>query len=83
MKTPDKIYLTEFHENVLGDKWRDFPWMSDLVINHEYVCKDALLEWAKEKWGRKKLEVEANEDDGIDYGKMRAYQEIIDKLNSM
>ena len=47
MKAPDKIYITQYHENYVGDKWNDKPFESEHVTNHEYIRKDALLEWAE------------------------------------
>ena len=44
MKAPDKIYLREYHENVVGEVWKLEPSSNNRIINHEYIRKDALTE---------------------------------------
>ena len=72
---PDKIYLREFPDGISrfwGIKRKD-----DVVatIQHEYIRKDALMEWLN-----KKLQESA---DRLDFHANQAYAEVIDKLNSL
>ena len=43
MKGPDKIYISEYNANV---ETGYFSCNKDDVFTQEYICKDALLEWA-------------------------------------
>lgn len=47
MKAPDKIYLLRNKISVILSSW--FSDSDNLLENIEYIRKDALLEWAKEK----------------------------------
>ena len=73
MKTPDKIYLNIPKEELkapLDSTTWDTKAFND-CINVEYIRKDALLEWLK---------------DMIDYSskeRQGAYQNVIDKINSL
>lgn len=75
MKAPDKIYidfdLINFH--CLGDHLND-----DEI---EYIRKDALLEWAKER--REAVIKEVVIQEGVRLGADAAFEELIDKLNAM
>lgn len=47
MNAPDKIYIAET-PNKLIEIWSDEPIESKpYITEHEYIRKDALLEWAK------------------------------------
>lgn len=49
MKAPDKIYINNYNGNdTWGNQWHSKPSQSPSVVSHEYIRKDALLEWAKE-----------------------------------
>ena len=73
MKAPDKIYIAET-PNKLIEIWSDEPIESKpYITEHEYVRKDALLEWAKETY----LNENASEIRKV------CYKQLIDKLNSM
>lgn len=83
MKAPDRIYVDESRITKLGG-------LADAIVpdnrveasNVCYVRKDALLEWAKEMHAdlTKKLEAQ---DDPVWWGQRNAFQQVIDKLNSM
>ena len=75
MKTPDKIYIREYPDGIA--RFWESKKKEDVVatILHEYISKDALIEWIKaniqdrDNW---------NEKSAAD-----AFCETIDKLNSM
>ena len=78
MKAPDKIYVSR---NFSEDNSPHGLWYlnkSEHDINVEYLRKDALLEWAKEK----KEKVNADEGD-FSFGYMSAMIGLIDKIESM
>ena len=91
MKAPDKIYLIERDPEDISIAWYD-----DSEINRElttndrklaYIRKDALLEWAKEKlktikWYTKTMSP-VTRGCAENYGKADAFQELIDKINSL
>ena len=76
---PDKVFLhkvrdeenSRFHEIWYESRAR-------LVPSEEYIRKDALLEWAKEK----KEKVNADEGD-FSFGYVSAMIGLIDKIESM
>lgn len=72
MKAPDKIYLEKSLS--FPDKFHSQWYKEDVVGNGvEYIRKDLLIEWAKEQ--------SASCDSA---GAMkRAYDKLIDKLNSL
>ena len=92
MKAPDKIYLIERDPEDISIAWYD-----DSEINRElttndrklaYIRKDALLEWAKEKlktikWYTKTMSPVTRGGCAENYGKADAFQELIDKINSL
>lgn len=73
MKAPDKIYVREYPDG-LARFWESKK-KEDVVatIPHEYIRKEALLKWIKEMKricrGAEPIE--------------KAYQTVLDKLNSM
>lgn len=84
MKAPDKIYLREF-KDALSQVWSGIkPTEETVIASHEYIRKDALLEWAKElNEAYHKKYKESNYTCGEHWGQRVAFQRIIDKLNSM
>lgn len=70
MKAPDKIYVREYPDGI-ARFWEEKK-KEDVVetIPHEYIRKDALMEWLQQ---------------GFDWTKnpVISVQQIIDKLNSM
>jgi hypothetical protein len=86
---PDKIYVREYPDG-LNQFW-DKKKRDDVVatIHHEYIRKDALLEWLQKEyetisWYNEKMQhvtgCVGNTDSS---GKAEAYKKVIDKLNSM
>lgn len=78
MGAPEKIYVTPVRT------WdtKHIPDLSDNI----YISKDALLEWLKENLQ------EACDEEGVPFeyyengiitGKISAFEQVIDKLNSM
>lgn len=73
MKAPDKIYV-----NIPGDYWH--PGTDEKVnTDTEYIRKDALLEWAKEKQWQMKIET-GGCSNMLAAGKLLAYEAIIKKI---
>lgn len=71
MKAPDKIYIAET-PNKLIEIWSEEPIESKpYITEHEYIRKDALLEWLKERRDEHSFEVR------------KAYQRTIEKINTM
>lgn len=80
MKAPDKIYL---HPDIGG---REFirPWLH-IAANSEsvaYIHKDTILSWAKEHQERLEAIYDARPSSVV-AGKLQAYKEIIEKLESL
>ena len=70
MRAPDKIYACE--TDVRGQKeqiWLSYPLST--TDNFEYIRKDALLEWLKERRSEHSFEV------------WKAYQRTIEKIQSL
>lgn len=73
MKAPDKIYVKEFDEGI-NQMWSRIKATETMAnAQHEYIRKDALLEWAK---AMKRICKAAEPIE-------KAYQTMIDKLNEM
>ena len=72
MRAPDKIYIN--NEAALDLAFN--PGEDDSKI--EYIRKDALLEWAKEK-----IRPIANEKDDYSAGKRVAFKQVIEKILSL
>lgn len=71
VNAPDKIYIHEVSALELALPRKDY--------HLEYICKDALLEWAKNE-----LENAKNTDfDEFGRGEVITLKRIIDKINSM
>ena len=76
MKAPDKIFIAET-PNKLIEIWSDEPIESKpYITEHEYIRKDALLEWAKEQAS---ITEKLNGKGAM----LKAWNTLIDKLNSM
>lgn len=68
MAASDKIYVREYPEG-LNQVWDEKLRVRTVAIaHHEYISKDALLEWAEEN---------------MDSLGRLSYGELIDKLNSI
>ena len=74
MKVPDKIFIHEVSAKKLSEPHADY--------HLEYIRKDALLEWLLEQKNKAKIaaggcfNMQAS-------GKFLAYDELIEKLNTM
>lgn len=74
MKAPDVIYV-EFSEDVnLAFEKQPFE------ATPAYIRKETLLEWATTN--RDKLDV-LSDNDAVRWGQRNAFQQMIDKLNSL
>lgn len=88
---PDKLYIgtvtvssnSSSEEHLLPD-WHLRP--NPKIANEEFIRKDALIEWAKgnlqEACDEESVPFEYYEN-GIITGKISAFEQVIDKLNSM
>lgn len=76
MKAPDKIFLPRF----VYEKWLYQTSDTDDETEVEYIRKDALLEWTTTN--RDKLDV-LSDNDAVRWGQRNAFQQMIDKLNSL
>ena len=71
MNAPDKIYVIEYPD------WVSRFWVNkkmdnvDATLFHEYIRKDALLEWLKERRAEHSFEVR------------KAYQRTIEKIETL
>ena len=83
MKAPDKIYvsiptrLQSDSPKYVGIAWNDKGNLTTPQIE-EYIRKDALMEWAK----KQRIPTEQCKL-SMDIGWAAAFEELIDKLNSM
>ena len=73
MKAPDIIYIQTNAGETLSSKWTTIPFRD--FENTEYIRKDALLEWAKEKIAKGTI-------DEWDKGYVQCLKDLIDKLNN-
>ena len=84
MNAPDKIYLAPNPPmaNANRDGFVGLAWNSkdDILEPEEYIRKDALLEWAKE---REKDTYDAAGVDDMVCGYHDAIMDLIEKLNSL
>lgn len=62
-------------------------WSEDPYLGHfekvEYIRKDTLLEWAKEKYDEYDRRLVGFPDDGTYWGQRNAFQQLIDKINKL
>ena len=73
MKAPDKIWVREFAEGV-NQMWSHIKaTKTSAIAQHEYIRKDALLEWAKETY----LNENASAIRKV------CYKQLIDKIESL
>ena len=70
MEAPNKIYLEQTGEVTFNAMWFDKP--TDKGFQHEYIRKDLLLAWAKQKQYESTTIVADN-----------FWQEVIDKISSL
>ena len=75
MKAPDKIYVKEFDEGISQMWSRVKATETTANVQHEYINKDALIEWAKANL--------QDRDNWIEKSAADAFWEMIDKLNSI
>ena len=79
--TPDKIYIFQDEDELW---YKPEEWKTRPPGSVEYIRKDALLEWAKEKYNKAyKLHLKKGDNYAYGQGKMDAYQKLIGKLNSL
>ena len=98
MKVPDKKYPLSVVGNLLaGTPPNEVVFMPDkiyfdgvdtsttprLAINEEYIRKDALIEWAKEKLESLKDLLDTDPYKEAYIGKCEVLKELMDKLNSL
>ena len=76
MKAPDKIYI----QPNAHDGWFEGNKPNDNFV--EYIRKDALLQWTKERMDINLKDADIT-DDRFLYGAATAFGAIIDKLNLM
>lgn len=77
MEAPDKIYIEQ--KAIMYDLVNTEPCKKD---DFEYIRKDALLKWAREKMNINLIEAD-NTDDRFTYGVAAGFGAIVDKLKSM
>ncbi len=79
MIAPDKLYVS----HLIYDTWQYTTPDPDDETEVEYVRKNVLLEWAKEKYEDYDRLLVGFPDDGAYWSQRNAFQQMIDKLNSM
>ena len=87
MKAPDKIYIPMTPDcDVAVNDWSGVPLSQydgkPVTENICYIRKDALLEWANKRLEEFRHIAEISNDVAAD-GEVDAFEELIDKLNSM
>lgn len=75
MKEPDKIYMPN---ELLSEEWQKHVEGEDT----EYIRKEALLKWAREKKDQVSIGLNAY-DMGEENGKAEILNALIDKINSL
>ena len=70
MKAPDKIYIQTNAGEAFSSKWTTIPFRD--FENTEYIRKEALLEW-----------LHFNKCNTEDRYVRKAFEEVIDKINSL
>ena len=82
MKAPDKIYVKEFDKGI-SQMWSSIRATETTAnVQHEYIRKEALLEWANKRLEEFRYIAKISNDVAAD-GEVDAFEELIDKLNSM
>ena len=82
MTAPDKIWVREFAEGV-NQMWSHIKaTKTSAIAQHEYIRKDALLEWAREKKERLGKMFDAMPATAIG-AKLDACKEFIEKIESL
>lgn len=76
MKAPEKIYTDN------RGVYAELPIFSQADANVEYIHKDALIEWVNRRLEEFRHIAEISNDVAAD-GEVNAFEELIDKLNSM
>lgn len=77
MKAPDKIYIEQ--KAVMYNRVFTEPCKHD---DYEYIYKDTLMEWMKEK--KEQMKIEAGGcSNMLAAGKLLAFEEVIKKLESL
>ena len=77
MNAPDKIYVKEF-DGEISQMWSGIKATKTTAnAQHEYIRKDALLEWAKKEMGE--WSSESNTGQGVKMGLAL----VIDKIESL
>jgi hypothetical protein len=82
MKAPEKLYIGRRNYGPLIGGWESQPFSSKEIESIEYIRKDALLEWANKRLEEFRHIAEISNDVAAD-GEVDAFEELIDKLNSM
>lgn len=76
---PDKIYIAET-PNKLIEIWSEEPIEpKPYITEHEYICKDTLLEWVKKELESAKI----TNFDEFGSGEVITWERVFHKLNSM
>ena len=75
MKAPDRIYMPN---ELLSEEWTRHIEGQDT----DYIRKDALMEWVKTEFTDITERLKA-QDDPVWWGQRNAFQQIIDKINSL
>jgi len=79
MKAPDKIYLNKYM--IRPGMLYPAQYPAD-TPEFEYISKDALLEWAKEKYNEYK-QMDEDFQGGVFIGNRHAFAEVIAKIESL
>lgn len=85
MKAPDKIYVRQYRDGDTSWFWDDEPYEDEIagIEAVEYIRKEALLEWANKHLEQYVKLQYAKHQDPVYWGMRNAFQQVIDKLNSM
>lgn len=91
MKAPDQIYVREYPDGSFNPAWETKRKDDPTTVLHEYIRKEALLEWAQEQmrlWEDRALDaIHSDTKYPIIVGtfglKRDMFKMFIDKLNEM
>lgn len=78
MNAPDKIYVFQHGFNAFDPLWHFTESKEKHTESHEYIRKDALLEWAMAH--KSAIEINGEEDDAYTRGEYSVILALIDKL---